>query len=100
MNASPSDMSLQLETERLLLHQFVHTDWTALHEHYSDIERAKFTFRRALTEGESWRAMCSMVGHWQIRGYGHYAVIEKASGEVLGAVGLWYPNDWPEPEIK
>ena len=25
---------------------------------------------------------------------------EKSSGTVLGAVGLWYPNDWPGPEIK
>ena len=100
MNSPPINMPLQLETERLMLRQFVHADWTALHEHYSDVECTKFTFRRALTEGESWRAMCSMVGHWQIRGYGPYVVIEKASGDVLGAVGLWYPNDWPEPEIK
>ena len=100
MKLSPSKMPLQLETERLTLRQFVHEDWKPLHEHYSDLECTKFTFRRALTEGESWRAMCSMVGHWQIRGYGPYAVVERSSGTILGAVGLWYPNDWPEPEIK
>ncbi|MDH4483239.1 MAG: GNAT family N-acetyltransferase, partial [Rhodoferax sp.] len=43
---------------------------------------------------------CSMVGHWSIRGYGPYAAVEAASQKVVGAVGLWYPNDWPEPEIK
>jgi len=41
-----------------------------------------------------------MIGHWHLRGYGPYAIEEKASGNILGLVGLWYPNDWPEPEIK
>jgi RimJ/RimL family protein N-acetyltransferase len=90
----------QIQTARLTLRQFLHDDWKFMHEHYSDLECTKFTFRRALTEGESWRAMCSMVGHWQIRGYGPFAVEERATGNVIGAAGLWYPNDWPEPEIK
>ncbi len=44
--------------------------------------------------------MASMAGHWLLRGYGPYAIEEKATGIVLGAAGLWYPNDWPESEIK
>jgi len=87
-------------TERLTLRPFGPDDWRAMHEHYSDIECTRFTFGRALTEGESWRAVASMVGHWQLRGYGPYAVVENASSTVLGTVGLWYPIDWPEPEIK
>lgn len=71
-----------------------------MHEHYSDPECTAHTFRRALTEGESWRAMASMVGHWQLLGYGPYAVVESRTQVVIGATGLWYPNDWPEPEIK
>ena len=31
---------------------------------------------------------------------GPYAVVGKAGDTLLGVVGLWYPNDWPEPEIK
>ena len=91
---------LAIETERLTLRQFAHDDWRAMHEHYSDAECTRFTFGRALTEGESWRAVASMLGHWQLRGYGPYALVENASAAVLGTVGLWYPNDWPEPEIK
>jgi RimJ/RimL family protein N-acetyltransferase len=90
----------ELESPRLMLRQFKHEDWPALHAHYSDLACTQFTFRRALSEGESWRAMASMVGHWQLRGYGPYAIQEKATGQVVGAAGLWYPNDWPEPEIK
>lgn len=91
---------LTMRTPRLNLRQFGTEDWRALHEHYSDLECTKFTFGRALSEGESWRAVASMVGHWQLRGYGPYAVVESASAEVIGTVGLWFPIDWPEPEIK
>ncbi len=90
----------RIETSRLVLREFVHQDWPALHEHCSDLECTKFTFRRALSEGETWRAMASMVGHWQLRGYGPYAIEEKSTGTVLGTAGLWYPIDWPGPEIK
>ena len=89
-----------LESSRLVLRTFVHEDWPAMHAHYSDIECTRHTFRRALTEGESWRAMASMVGHWNLRGYGPYALVSKAEQRVIGAAGLWFPNDWPEPEIK
>jgi RimJ/RimL family protein N-acetyltransferase len=89
-----------IRTTRLHLRQFKHDDWVSLHEHYGDLECTKYTFGRVLTEGESWRAMCSMAGHWAIRGYGPYAAVEASTETVIGAVGLWYPNDWPEPEIK
>jgi len=71
-----------------------------LHEYYCDPNATRFTFGRALSEGDTWRVMCGMIGHWQLRGYGPYALEEKTSGQVLGTVGLWYPIDWPEPEIK
>ena len=93
-------MPLRIETTRLVLRQFIHADWFDLHQHYSDLECTRFTFRKALTEGETWRAMASMAGHWTLRGYGPYAIEEKSTGRVLGAAGLWYPNDWPEAEIK
>jgi len=89
-----------LETERLLLRQFRNEDWTDLHAYYSDEVATEYTQGRALSEGETWRTMCTMIGHWQVRGYGPYAVEEKKSGNVIGTVGFWYPNDWPEPEIK
>jgi len=89
-----------IETERLILRLFQEGDWPDLHTLYSDPECVKYTLERTLTEGESWRTMAGMIGHWHLRGYGPYAVQEKSSGRVLGPVGLWYPNDWPEPEIK
>lgn len=89
-----------LETKRLWLRQFENSDWIDLHKYYSNPSATAFTTGRAFSEGETWRAMAGMVGHWQLHGYGPYAVVEKASNSVLGTVGFWYPNDWPAPEIK
>ncbi|KEI70466.1 GNAT family N-acetyltransferase [Endozoicomonas elysicola] len=91
---------LELETERLFLRQFQEEDWLGLHKYYSDAEATRYTVGKAFTEGETWRIMCSMIGHWQVRGYGPYAVLEKSTGQILGPVGFWYPNDWPAPEVK
>jgi len=90
----------KIETQRLILRQFEDKDWLDLHHYYSSVEATKFTLGRGLTEGETWRTMCGMIGHWQLRGYGTYAVQEKTSGVVIGTVGFWFPNDWPSPEIK
>ena len=90
----------QIETDRLILRQFVENDWQNIHAYFSDEQATKHTFGRALTEAESWRALASMIGHWYLRGYGPYAVEHKASNSVIGIAGFWYPKDWPEPEIK
>ena len=88
----------QLETERLHLRQFEESDWRDMYEYYSNAEATKFTLGRTLSEGDTWRVVCTMIGHWQVRRYGPYAVVEKQSGVVIGTVGFWYPLDWPSPE--
>lgn len=90
----------RIETERLVLRIFQEEDWKNLHTYYSDPETTRYTVGRTLSEGETWRAMASMIGHWTLKGYGPYALEKKATGKVIGISGLWYPNDWPEPEIK
>ena len=90
----------RLETERLILREFRDEDWHALHAYYSDEEATRYTFGNALTKGQTWRTMCGMIGHWQLRRYGPYALERKDDGAVLGTVGFWFPNNWPEPEIK
>ena len=89
-----------IDTDRLRLRLFRDPDWRDLHVYCSDEQATRHTYGRALSEGETWRTMAGMIGHWYIRGYGPYALEETATGRVLGTVGFWYPNDWPEPEIK
>jgi RimJ/RimL family protein N-acetyltransferase len=91
---------LEIKTERLILRYFREEDWQDLSVYYSDPECMQYTAGRAQADWEVWRKVATMMGHWQIRGYGPYAMEEKNTGKVLGPVGLWYPLEWPEPEIK
>jgi RimJ/RimL family protein N-acetyltransferase len=47
----------------------------------------------------AWRSVAMMVGHWHLRGYGQWTVVERATGVVVGRVGLWYPEGWPGVEL-
>lgn len=90
----------QIESARLILRMFREDDWRSMHAHYSNPECTRFTLGRQLSEGESWRMTATLAGHWLLRGYGPYALEEKASGRMIGTVGLWHPVDFPEREIK
>ncbi|MBY0372100.1 GNAT family N-acetyltransferase [bacterium] len=91
---------IQIETDRLLLRIFEEADWDGLNEMFSDEDCVRHTIKTVLPKWQVWRMLAAYVGHWQMRGYGPYAVVEKTSGKMMGPVGLWYPGDWPEPEIK
>lgn len=93
-------MPKTLETERLILRQFQHSDWDDLHELFSDEECVKYTTKVLFEKWQTWRMLACYPGHWQYRGYGPYAVVEKTSQKMIGPIGLWYPGDWPETEIK
>ena len=43
--------------------------------------------------------MAGQAGHWVLRGYGAWALEEKASGRWVGYSGLWNPHGWLEPEV-
>lgn len=90
----------RLETARLSLRPFREEDWQDMHRHYADPVCTRYTLGRVLTEGESWRLTATLAGHWLLRGYGPYALEDKASGRLVGTCGLWYPADFPEREIK
>ena len=90
----------RLESDRLILRMFREDDWRSMHAHYGNPDCTRFTLGRVLSEGESWRMTATLAGHWLLRGYGPYALEEKAGGEMVGSVGLWHPVDFPEREIK
>ena len=91
---------LALESERMLLRLPAESDWRALHAYYGDADSVRYTVGTPLTEAQTWRTLAGVVGHWAWRGYGPYTLLDKGDGSTLGIAGLWFPNDWPEPEIK
>ena len=47
----------------------------------------------------AWSRLSSLIGQWQLRGYGRWMLEEKASGQPMGVVGIYHPDDWPDAEI-
>ena len=51
------------------------------------------------TRQAAFSRLSSLIGHWQLRGFGRWMLEEKVTGQPVGVVGLYHPDDWPEPEI-
>ena len=51
------------------------------------------------TQDEAFGELTSIIGQWQLRGYGRWMVADRASDAPLGVVGIYHPGDWPEREI-
>ncbi len=87
-------------TERLRLRAFRAGDLDAYSAMQANPEVMRhMVMGRTSTPSEVWRTMLMSLGSWALRGYGMWAC-EKIDGEVfIGSVGIFYPLDWPEPEI-
>lgn len=96
----PRRVPLALGTARLRLRFPQEADWRALHAYFGDAQSVRYTTRRVLNEGETWRLLAGAAGHWAWRGYGPYVLERRSDVAAIGICGPWYPNDWPEPEIK
>ncbi|MAW99308.1 MAG: GNAT family N-acetyltransferase [Sphingomonas sp.] len=51
------------------------------------------------SRAESWRALCTMRGAWDIRGFAMFSVIERDTGRWVGRIGPWQPEGWPGREV-
>ena len=87
-----------IETERLFLRHPEERDFEPLAEMMQDEETARFIGGKQ-EPAITWRAFCSLLGHWQLRGFGFFSVVDKKTDEWLGRVGPWYPHQWPQPEV-
>jgi RimJ/RimL family protein N-acetyltransferase len=90
----------KIVTKRLILRGFQEDDLDAYAEMSGSEEVMRYIGTgKPMSRSESWRGMATILGHWQLRGYGMWAVEERQSGEMLGRVGLWNPEGWPGLEI-
>ncbi len=87
-----------LETERLLLRGWRAEDYDDYARFYADGEQSRFVGGPRDAEG-AWRGLALLIGHWQLKGFGYFALEERASGAFVGATGLWRSAGWPEHEL-
>ena len=90
-----------VDTPRLSLRPLQASDAEPLLEIHKDPEVIKYILHGAPPGGitHAWRVIAMMIGHWHLRGYGQWAVVEKANAQVIGRVGLWNPEGWPGIEL-
>jgi RimJ/RimL family protein N-acetyltransferase len=94
------DDSIKHETERLVLRMYRLSDFEDHYKLSADPDVMRYLIGgQPLSRFEAWRHMAYLVGHWELLGYGHYAVEEKASGRFIGRIGFTNPEGWPGFEI-
>ncbi|MGB0959658.1 MAG: GNAT family N-acetyltransferase [Halocynthiibacter sp.] len=90
-------MSLTLETERLILRKPQAKDADPYLQFYQSA-RAEYV-GGILPADKAWRQFALTVGHWDLLGFGFFAVTRHGDDTCLGMIGNWQPYGWPEPEI-
>lgn len=88
----------ELETNSLLLRGWRSDDAEQVINFYADPNMSKYVGGPRDTD-TAWCGMATMIGHWQLKGFGYWAVEEKKSAAFVGCVGLWQSPGWPKLEL-
>ena len=87
-------------TERLIMRGFSDADLDELAAISADPEVTRWVGdENGLSREESWRRMAYWLGHWVLRGFGQWALIERDTGTLVGRAGLLRPEGWPGLEV-
>jgi RimJ/RimL family protein N-acetyltransferase len=78
----------ELTTERLRLRAHRLADYEDCCRLTSDPEAVRAIFRQPMSREDTWHRLLRFAGHWHLLGYGLLIVEERASGRVVGEVGL------------
>lgn len=93
-----SVFDIQLETDRLLMRPPRAEDLDAW-AHFAADEEAMRHLGGTMVRSVAWRSLATVVGAWQLQGFGFFFVFEKGTGEWVGRVGPWQPEGWPGTEV-
>lgn len=77
-----------LETGRLRLRGHLESDLERAFAIWSNPEVVRHIGIPPSTRQQSWGRICNYRGHWQLMGFGYWAVEEKVSGLYVGDVGI------------
>ena len=87
-----------LETARLRLRAFRAGDLELMARLNADPRVVRYK-HPPLDRIDSWRSLAMLLGHWALRGYGMWAAELKAEARMVGWLGLYHPEGWPELEL-
>lgn len=87
-----------LTTERLVLRAPEAADFPVYRDFFGDAEASHF-YGGPMEADRAWRVLATDLGHWALRGYGRWSIVEQASGAMVGGCGLWWPEAYPRSEL-
>lgn len=89
-----------LETPRLILRGHRLDDFPYSAAMWADPKVTQYIGGKPLTEEESWTKFLRYAGHWQLLGFGYWAIQEKATRSFVGELGFAdYKRDL-QPSLK
>ncbi|CAN5794176.1 hypothetical protein BH11MYX4_BH11MYX4_07650 [soil metagenome] len=88
----------RISTDRLLLRELRRADFDRFAENSADPEAT--TFLSGVSDRRSaWRVYLSATGAWVLDGKGWWAIELRATGEMVGTVGVFVRETAPDHEI-
>lgn len=87
-----------LRTERLVLRGPSAMDFDTYRNFYADGCASSF-YGGPLTAAQAWRKLACDIGHWTLRGFGMWSIVEQAGGAMVGGCGIVWPEGWPRHEL-
>lgn len=87
-----------LTTARLILRPFRGSDLDAHAAMNADPNVMRY-IGEVQDRAAAFRTMCAFMGHWYLRGYGPWAVEERATGAFVGRAGLTRFEPWTDVEV-
>ena len=92
-----------LTAERFVLRAFREDDVPALTALHSDPDVMRYLRTNGEVEPrprQAWDFIAVQMGHWQLKGYGKWALADRESDELIGRVGYFDPPyEWPGLEL-
>lgn len=90
----------RLATSRLLLRGFASDDFEAYAAMMANPDVTRYLGAgHPLARQDAWFQMAMFAGHWVLRGFGIWAVEERATGRFIGRIGAHEPEGFPTFEI-
>lgn len=78
----------RLETARLILRAHGAEDLDAVAAMWGDANVVRHITGMPSTREECWARILRYAGLWPVKGYGYWAVVDKATGDFVGDVGI------------
>lgn len=88
MTSSGFDRAPIVETPRLRLRAHTAADFEACLPMWNDPIVTRFIGGRAYTAEEVWQRVQRYAGSWVLLGHGFWVIEEKASGKLVGEIGI------------